>query len=149
MRVIAIAMCVAFTVLACDASGAHSPSETVEGAMPSAELFFPTHDVVGGGPAALLEARLETDLGCIWLQPERGPRYLAVWPSTYRPSTAAAPIGILDAKGNRIALVGELVKAAGGEYSDLASVDQLVGAPIPSQCRRAAWLVTELVRAAP
>jgi hypothetical protein len=142
VRRIGLSIAGLFVAAACagSPSAPPTPPSAVEG------VLFPRHLLTEEGPAALLEARLVLDSGCLWLQPEGQERNLAVWPSAYELARSdAGDLLVLDGGRRVAASVGQAVRAGGGEYKDLAFIERIVLEPLPAQCAGPVWLVTELL----
>jgi hypothetical protein len=142
---IAVAIGVVLTN-ACTPAPTPSPSATATPvASGVAGVFLPTYDSeVTPGPLDL-EGTLTTSRGCIFIEPDDGLRFLALWPAGTRiDATDRVAIELPDGGS---AEIGARVLAQGREYQqgDLALVEQLVG-PIPAVCRgeEPFWVVTEL-----
>jgi hypothetical protein len=100
-------------------------------------------------PMALLSGKLIERGRCLFGQ-SRDPRdpgqHLLIWPSGSRVEQVDGILTVRMAEG--VLPVGGIFSAGGGEYSDQAFVERLIGGPIPVECNTAVyWLIGELVSA--
>ena len=93
-------------------------------------------------PQALVHGRVTFANTCASVADNAGEPVTAIWPPDTQFDTSAADLGIV-VQGVRFSL-GDPISMGGGEYTDEAYVESLVG-EIPDDCRgNRYWLVTDL-----
>jgi hypothetical protein len=109
-------------------------------------VFFPRHGNSGPGPGALLEGRLETRGGCIWIVGSGGDRVLPIWPPRFGLRVTEGRLTILDASGGVVAREGDLVRSTGGETVTEQNAYELIGREPPESCRAKIYWTTGDIR---
>lgn len=103
---------------------------------------FPTHSTGGGGAAALLEGDLVVAGGCLYVQPDRGPRYLVVWPDTLRLALEGDTPVVMEGT-EEVVRDGGRVRLGGGEAGPNLAATTAGGCDTANL-----WSVSEVVPAA-
>ena len=127
-RILAIALCVAVTLVSCS----RTPT-------PPTSIYFPRQraDINGYMSSAVLGAKLTNDNGCLRLSH----RDLIIWPPGYKLSVGN-DIQVLNASGEMVAQVGSLLTLGGGNFPD-QSISQVLAEPLPQQCNTGPfWLAS-------
>lgn len=115
-------------------------ANTGTGSLPA--VYFPVHDIGGGGPAARLDATLVARRGCLFGITSTGSEYLLLWPRGYTIDPSST---VVSSPAGTVARVGGPLHVGGGAYDAAQEmfVRQHVSSPVPEQCRGDYWLVTE------
>lgn len=92
-------------------------------------LFFPTWDPGDAVPTGIVQGVLVEDDRCLFVE-AHGVRTLVVWEEWM----GFADGSLLDAGGEPIARVGDVVHGGGGYHSDRAHIEGIVGREIPDRC---------------
>lgn len=99
------------------------------------DIFFPRMPPANAIPAALLAGTLVLRDGCLWIETEPRQSYLALWPAGSYPVKSGNIVEVRASDGTRLAAVGAVVVATGGELRDLDHVSQLIGRDPPEACQ--------------
>jgi len=97
-------------------------------------------------PSALATGILELDDGHLRLKPITGigDSNLLIWPPGFSVHIQDNTIHILNKDGNTVALVGDKIKAGGGQVP-AEIVEKYIGQSLPDNCPGPYWLVSEVV----
>lgn len=94
---------------------------------------------------ALLEGTLVAEDGCLWIQPEAGPRYAVLWPGHVELEPGAAPPAVRDVRSGARVRVGGEIRVGGGELPDQRA--EAIAGSLPPGCGRPLWLASGIVPA--
>jgi hypothetical protein len=103
-----------------------------------AGYIFPTRDIGGAAPAALLEGVLEERAGCLLVRRDDGVAMVPVWPNELRL--------VLDGDGRPVVMRGAEVYVAPGDRVALGGGEPPTpSAELEGRCGVPAWETSELV----
>ena len=72
---------------------------------------------------------------------------LLIWPEGYQLHFAGSQVAILDGSGTQVAVIGQPIRAGGGEYeaSRYEQLRPLLNGEVPLSCREDPyWLITDV-----
>jgi hypothetical protein len=116
----------------------------------TAGVFFPVLQPASAIPLALLQGRIVSRGGCLWIQPAEGRELcLALWPPGSRLDKTTGRVTTRDASGAELVIaVGDRLRVGGGETKDLDHVVTITGQKPPLACQtgEAYWSAYQITR---
>lgn len=112
-------------------------------------IFFPVLQPATAIPVAILQGRVVSRGGCLWIQPAEGRElYLALWPPGSRLEQVGSGVAVVDASGAQVVTVGDRLRSVGGETKDVNDVIRFTGQKPPLACQvgEAYWRAYQVTR---
>jgi len=113
-------------------------------------IFFPTFELGGPHPLAIIEGSLVEQDGCLFVT-AHSERWLPLWPDGYSAKRSGDAIEVLSEDGRVIGRTGHPIRLGGGEarpteVGGFAATDawakELTGQNAPDRCGHQYWLAT-------